>query len=96
MSKRIIVTELGATTQVQELSRKINMLIDNFELAFKGTTHGLTKIISATYEELKVIRVQNEGLSEQVEQIKQITIAVDNTAQSIESVAVSTAEIANS
>ena len=97
LSKRISASELGTSTQVQELSRKMNHLINNYESAFKSTTQGLTKVVSATYEELKIIRVQNEGLTEQVEQIKQITSAVCNTARSVESVAISTtAEITNS
>ncbi|MDR3584498.1 MAG: methyl-accepting chemotaxis protein, partial [Desulfosporosinus sp.] len=64
--------------------------------ALKDTTQGLTKVISGTFEQLKVLRGQNEGLAQQIEHINQITVAVHLTAQSIESVALSTAEIANS
>lgn len=97
LRKRINASELGASPQIEELSQKINYLIDEYESAFKSTTQGLTKVVSATYEELKVIRVQNEGLTEQVEQIREITSAVNNTAQSIEGVAIATtAEITTS
>lgn len=97
LRKRISTSESGASIQGQELSRKINYLIDKYESALKTTTHGLTKVVSATYAELKNIRAQNEVLAEQVEQIKQITSAVCNTAHSVESVAASTtAEITNS
>ncbi|MHB8072945.1 methyl-accepting chemotaxis protein [Desulfosporosinus fructosivorans] len=97
LSKRIIASEFGTYTQAQELSQKINHLINEYELAIKSTTQGLTKIVSDTYEELKVIHEQNQGLTEQVEQIKQITSAVYNTAHSIESVSLSTTtEITNS
>ncbi|SDH22461.1 methyl-accepting chemotaxis protein [Desulfosporosinus hippei] len=97
LSKRISSSGSESSFQLVDLSQKINQLIDNYELAFKNTTLGLTKIVSATYEELKVIRLQNDGLREQVEEIKQITDAVVNTAQSIESVASSiTEEITNS
>ncbi|EGW39617.1 methyl-accepting chemotaxis protein [Desulfosporosinus sp. OT] len=96
LSKQISASEQGTSPQGQELLQKINYLINNYESAFKSTTQRLTQVVSATYEELKVIRVQNEGLTEQVEQIKQITSAVCNTAQSVESVAISTtAEIAD-
>ncbi|MDR3540617.1 MAG: methyl-accepting chemotaxis protein, partial [Desulfosporosinus sp.] len=64
--------------------------------ALKDTTQGLTKVISGTFEQLKVLRGQNEGLAQQIEHINQITVAVHLTAQSIESVALSTAEIASS
>ena len=97
LRKRISAPESGASIQVQELSQKINCLIEKYESVLKSTSQGLTKVVSATYEELKDIRAQNEGLAEQVEQIKQITSAVCNTAQSIESVATTTtAEITNS
>jgi len=96
LSQRISHSDLGTSPQVQELAKRVNILIDNYESALKDTTQGLTKVISATFEEIKVLRGQNEGLAQQVEQIKQITIAVESTVQSIESVALSTAEIANS
>ncbi|TGE38246.1 hypothetical protein E4K67_09765 [Desulfosporosinus fructosivorans] len=97
LSKRIIASEFGTSTQAQELSQKVNHLINEYELAIKSTTQGLTKIVSDTYEELKVIYEQNQGLTEQVEQIKQITSAVYNTAHSIENVSLSTTtEITNS
>ncbi|KGK89605.1 hypothetical protein DP73_09710 [Desulfosporosinus sp. HMP52] len=97
LSKRISSFGSGRSQQVTDLTQKVNQLIDNYELAFKNTTLGLSKIVSATYEELKVIRLQNDGLRDQVEEIKQITNAVVNTAQSIESVASSiTEEITNS
>lgn len=96
LSQRISLTSLGTSPQVQELAKRINSVIDNYEAVLKDTTQALTKVISATFEELKVLKVQNESLTQQIEQIKQITVAVDSTAQSIESVALSTAEIANS
>ena len=53
-------------------------------------------MISGTFEQLKVLRGQNEVLAQQIEHFDQITVAIHLTAQSIESVALSTAEIASS
>ncbi|MDR3599826.1 MAG: methyl-accepting chemotaxis protein [Desulfosporosinus sp.] len=96
LSQRLSLSDLGTSPQVQELAKRVNSLIDNYESVLKESAQGLTNVISATFEESKVLRGQNEGLALQVEQIKQITVAVDSTAQSIERVALSTAEIANS
>jgi len=96
LTQRISLSDLGASPQVQELAKLVNSLVDNYESALKDTIKGFTKVISATFEEFKVLDEQNEGLAQQVEHIKQITVAVDSTAQSIGSVAFSTAEIANS
>ena len=95
LSQRINLSDLG-TPQGQELAKRVNRLIDNYESSLKDSTQGLTKVISETFEEFKVLKGMNEGLALQFEQIKQITVAVDSTSQSIESVALSTAEIANS
>ncbi|SPF40810.1 Methyl-accepting chemotaxis (MCP) signaling domain protein [Candidatus Desulfosporosinus infrequens] len=96
LSQRISLSDLGTSPQMQELAKRVNSLIDNYESALKDTAQGLTKVISATFEELKVLRGQNDGFAQQVEQVKQITVAVNSTAKSIESVALSTSEIANS
>ena len=95
-SQRISLSDLGTSPQVQELANRLNGLIDNYESSFKDSTQGLTKVISETFEEFKVLKGLNESLARQFEQIKQINVAVDSTSQSIESVALATAEIANS
>ena len=96
LSQRISLSDLGTSPQGQELAKRINLLIDNYESSLKDSTLGLTKVISETFDEFIVLKGLNEGLAQQLEQIKQITVAVNSTSQSIESVALSTAEIANS
>ena len=96
LSQRISLSDLGTSPQGQELAKRVNRLIDNYESSLKDSTQGLTNVISETFEEFKVLKGLNKGLTQQFEQIKQITVAVDSTSQSIESVALSTAEIANS
>ncbi|EGW40065.1 methyl-accepting chemotaxis protein [Desulfosporosinus sp. OT] len=96
LSQRISLSDLGTSRQEQELAKRVNRLIDRYESSTKDSTQGLTKVISETFEEFKVLKGLNEGLAQQFEQIKQITVAVNSTSQSIESVALSTAEIANS
>jgi len=96
LSQRISLSDLGTSPQGQELAKRVNRLIDNYESSLKDSAQGLTNVISETFEEFKVLKGLNKGLAQQFEQIKQITVAVDSTSQSIESVALSTAEIANS
>ncbi|MDR3542960.1 MAG: hypothetical protein P4L69_18665, partial [Desulfosporosinus sp.] len=76
LSQRISISDLGTSLQVRQLAKRVNDLIDNFESALKDTTQGLTKVISGTFEQLKVLRGQNEGLAQQIEHINQITVAV--------------------
>ena len=61
LSQRINASELGASTQIQQLAKEIYIIIDNYESACKGTTLGLTKVLSAGNEDLKVAYDQNEG-----------------------------------
>lgn len=96
LSQRISLPDLGASLKIQELAKRINRIIDNYESLLKDSTQGLTNVISETFEEFKGLKGLNEGLAKQFEQIKQITVAVNSTSQSVESVAHSTAEIANS
>ncbi|MDR3586205.1 MAG: hypothetical protein P4L59_12920, partial [Desulfosporosinus sp.] len=76
LSQRISISDLETSPQMQQLAKRVNSLIDNFESALKDTTQGLTKVISGTFEQLKVLRGQNEGLAQQIEHINQITVAV--------------------
>lgn len=96
LGQRITLSDLGTSPLMQELAKRLNSLINAYESAIKDTSQGLTKVISTTFEELRVLQLQHESFGQQVEQIKQITVAVDSTSKSIESVALSTAEIANS
>lgn len=92
LAQRIRLVDMKCES-TKELAIKVNQVISEYENACKLSTQDLTQVISATYEELQILKDQNNSFSGQDGRIKQMATAVTELSESVENIALSVSEI---